>query len=208
LITRLLPSSLFLAATVVGGGLLLSACSSDRSPDSPSADSSATATQTVSESRSPDPSTPTEVETNDERSVAQKLADASIEAKVKRALIRESSLRVFPFRPTVVNGHLVLRGDVNTPDQYRRAERIAGQVDGVTAVTNRLTMGGRAVTEARLEEGAEQSPEETSAVYHTVRQGDNLWDIARKYGASIQQIKNFNDLRSNNLRPGQRIRVR
>ncbi len=192
----------------MSGSLFLSACSSsDRSPNSASTDSSAT-TQTVSQTASPDPSPPTEVEKNDDRSVAQKLSDTSIEAKVKRALIRESSLRVFPFRPTVVTGHLVLRGDVNTPDQYRRAERIAGQVDGVTAVTNRLTMGGRAVTEARLADASETSTEESSAVYHTVQQGDTLWEIARQYGASIQQIKNVNDLRSNNLRPGQRVRVR
>jgi len=200
---------------IVSVALFLSACGTGRPSDSAPANSEtqteAETASSVSASPSSAPSAPTAVEQSaDDRSVAEKLDDTSIEAKVKRALIRESSLRVFPFRSTVVNGHLVLRGDVNTPDQYRRAERIAGQVDGVTAVTNRLTMGGRAVTEARLAAADENpsSAEESSAVYHTVRQGDTLWDIARKYGASIQQIKNFNDLRSNNLRPGQRIRVR
>lgn len=193
---------------MLAGGLFLSGCTSGSSTDATAADS--TAATTVSQNATaPDPAAPTDVEKNDDRSVADKLADTSIEAKVKRALIRESSLRVFPFRPTVVDGHLVLRGDVNTPEQYHRAERIAGRVEGVHAVKNRLTMGGRPVTEARLAE-AEQNPsqEESTAVYHTVRQGDTLWDIARQYGASIQQIKNLNDLGSGNLRPGRRVRVR
>jgi LysM repeat protein len=196
-----------IAAAVLAGGLLLSGCTSGSSTDASAADS--TAATTVSQKTTPpNPAAPTDVEKNDDRSVAEKLADTSIEAKVTRALIRESSLRVFPFRPTVIDGHLVLRGDVNTAEQYHRAERIAGQVAGVTAVTNRLTMGGRPVTEARLADAEKNPSQESAAVYHTVRQGDTLWDIARKYGASIQQIKNLNDLRSNNLRPGQRVRVR
>lgn len=142
------------------------------------------------------------------RSVAQKIEDASTETQVKQALVRTSSLRVFPFRPTVIEGHLILRGDVNTPDQYRMAERVVQRVEGVTAVTNRLTMGGQPVTEARLNSDEESSPADDAAVYHTVRQGDTLWDIARKYRASVEQIRNLNDFRSPNLSPGQRIRVR
>jgi len=201
--------SILVLAAALAGGLLFSGCTSGSSADAPAADSTAAAATTVSQNTAPsDPDAPTDVERNDDRSVADKLKDASIEAKVKRALIREPSLRVFPFRPTVVNGHLVLRGDVNTPDQYHRAERIAGEIAGVRAVTNRLTMGGQPVTEARLADAESNHSQESAAVYHTVRQGDTLWDIARRYGASIQQIKNLNDLRSNNLSPGQRVRVR
>lgn len=189
--------------------LLLVGCTSSTS-SGVSADSTAAATATtVSETSPPDPAAPVDVEKmKGTRSVAQKIEDASTETQVKQALVRTSSLRVFPFRPTVIKGHLVLRGDVNTPDQYRMAERIAGRVEGVTAVTNRLTMGGRPVTEARLNADDESSAQENAAVYHTVRQGDTLWDIARKYRASVEQIRNLNDFRSANLRPGQRIRVR
>lgn len=204
------PVLLALVAVLVGGTLLLSGCSTGSSTEA-STDSTATTspTTTVSATPPPDPDAPTAVEqADDTRSVADKLDDASVEARVKRALVREPSLRVFPFRPTVVGGHLVLRGDVNTPDQYNRAERIAGRVDGVRALTNRLTMGGRPVTEERLAAAQTDPPQERTAVYHTVRQGDTLWGIARQYGASIQRIKGLNDLRSNNLRPGQRIRVR
>jgi osmotically-inducible protein OsmY len=192
--------------------LLAAGCLSDPSaPDASeaAADSSATPTPTtVSQAPIPDPAALTKLEKRaEDRTVGEKLADASLETRVKRALVGTSTLRVFPFRPTVIDGHLILRGDVNTPDQYQIAERVAGRVEGIDVVTNRLSMGGRPVTEARLSE-KQSADVEDSAVYHTVRSGDNLWDIARKYGASVQQIRNLNDLRSSNLRPGQRIRVR
>jgi osmotically-inducible protein OsmY len=195
--------------------VVLSACTSDASSPGTAPDSAATAspTTTVSETRSspePPPSFPSEAEA-EARSVAQKLSDTSTETRVERALVQTSSLRVFSFRPTVVKGHLALRGDVNTVEQYRRAERTARQVEGVEVVTNQLTVGGRPVTEDRLsedEEAAAETGSEDTAVYHTVRQGDNLWDIARKYRASVEQIRRLNDLGSSTLRPGQRIRVR
>jgi nucleoid-associated protein YgaU len=198
-----------LAALLLAGGLL-AACTSNSAPDAASADSTAApTTTTVSQSPPPNPSAPTDLEQRaDDRSVAEKLADTSLETKVKRALVRTSALRIFPFRPTVIDGHLILRGDVNTPDQYRMAQRVAGRVDGIDGFTNRLTMGGRPVTPQRLDADAATEESEDTAVYHTVQSGDTLWDIARKYGASVQQIRNLNDFRSTNLRPGQRIRVR
>lgn len=198
-----------LAVVLVFGGLA-TGCTSGTSSDA-TADSTTTAavpTSSEASSSSPDDAPASrEKRRQGERSVAQKIEDASIETRVKQALVGTSSLRIFPFRLTVTGGHLVLRGDVNTPDQYRRAERVAGEVEGVTEVTNRLTMGGQPVTEERLS-SADSSSTEDASVYHTVRQGDTLWEIAREYRASVGQIRRLNDLRSSNLRPGQRIRVR
>jgi LysM repeat protein len=182
-------------------------CTSSPSPDE-AADSTATSTTATVSQAAPSPAPPPSA--SDDRSLGQKLADATTETRVKQALFRTSALRVFPFRPEVIDGRLILRGDVNTPDQYHMAERVVGRVEGVESVANRLTMGGRSVTAERLEAEQDRSPSEADkAVYHTVRQGDTLWDIARKYHASVQQIRNLNDMRSSAyLRPGQRIRVR
>lgn len=185
-------------------------CASDSTSDAASsapADSAATSAVTDAEP-APNPAAPTDLEKQaDQRSVGQKLEDASLETRVKRSLVKTSALRVFPFRPTVINGHLILRGDVNTADQYAMAARVGRRVDGIESVTNRLTMGGRPVTEERLESDDGLTGDD-DAVYHTVRAGDTLWDIARQYRSSVQQIRNLNDFRSSNLRPGQRIRVR
>lgn len=42
---------------------------------------------------------------------------------------------------------------------------------------------------------------------YTVRRGDSLWNIARRYGSSVDRIKRDNSLRSNTLTPGQRLSI-
>ena len=46
-------------------------------------------------------------------------------------------------------------------------------------------------------------------VYHTVRKGDTLWDIAKEYdGVTVEQIKQLNKIRNyRRLKPGQKIKI-
>jgi membrane-bound lytic murein transglycosylase D len=46
-------------------------------------------------------------------------------------------------------------------------------------------------------------------IYHVVRKGDTLWDIARLYdGVTVDQIKKLNNIEnSNRLKPGQKLKV-
>ncbi len=48
----------------------------------------------------------------------------------------------------------------------------------------------------------------TEIVYHTVRPGDTLWDIAALYGVSIREIKKLNGKRSNLLHPGDKLKIK
>jgi LysM repeat protein len=43
---------------------------------------------------------------------------------------------------------------------------------------------------------------------YTVRRGDTLGAIARRNGTTVAQIKSWNRMRSDVIRPGQRLRVR
>jgi len=43
--------------------------------------------------------------------------------------------------------------------------------------------------------------------YHTVRNGENLGLIAKKYGISVRQLKSWNGLSSNMIKPGQKLKV-
>ncbi|HEU0051608.1 MAG TPA: LysM peptidoglycan-binding domain-containing protein, partial [Longimicrobium sp.] len=45
------------------------------------------------------------------------------------------------------------------------------------------------------------------AVTYRVRQGDSLWAIARRHNTSVARLKEANDMRSSQVRPGQVIKI-
>ena len=50
-------------------------------------------------------------------------------------------------------------------------------------------------------------PASGERLVHTVRSGESLWLIARKYGTTVNSIKRWNNRSSNLLRPGQKLIV-
>lgn len=50
-------------------------------------------------------------------------------------------------------------------------------------------------------------PPKPKARYHTVKKGDTLYGIGRKYGVTISKIKSTNGLRSDLIRIGQTLRI-
>ncbi|MDX1373854.1 MAG: LysM peptidoglycan-binding domain-containing protein, partial [Nitrososphaeraceae archaeon] len=46
-----------------------------------------------------------------------------------------------------------------------------------------------------------------SFIYHTIRRGENLGSISRKYGISIAALKQWNDLTSNKIIAGHRLKI-
>lgn len=44
--------------------------------------------------------------------------------------------------------------------------------------------------------------------HHRVREGETLWSIAQHYHVSVRDLKRWNDLRGDMLRPGEELRVR
>ncbi len=61
---------------------------------------------------------------------------------------------------------------------------------------------------------AEQKTQSTSSspngkiIYHTVRSGDTLWDIAKEYNSTIKSIRKLNQMGSSSrLKPGQKLKV-
>ena len=59
--------------------------------------------------------------------------------------------------------------------------------------------------EAKKEESLPQLVQAESTVRYRVKRGDFLGKIAERYGVGVSQIKQWNNLRSNNLRIGQRL---
>ncbi len=81
-----------------------------------------------------------------------------------------------------------------------------------------LVIGGE--TEARSERLAGERKEQTTKTkevavktkqykprYHQVQRGDTLWNIVRRYDLTVEQLKKMNHIKSNELRPGQKLIV-
>jgi membrane-bound lytic murein transglycosylase D len=57
-------------------------------------------------------------------------------------------------------------------------------------------------------ETRQKSAEQVAAerFIHQVQPGDTLWNISQKYdGISVEQIKKLNKLKSNSIKPGQKL---
>lgn len=64
-------------------------------------------------------------------------------------------------------------------------------------------------TKAKLEVVKTTTPKPPSAwIYYTVRSGDTLSSIGRKYGVSYEKIKEWNGLRSDKLSVGQKLKIK
>ena len=43
--------------------------------------------------------------------------------------------------------------------------------------------------------------------YHTVKKGDTLWDISRKYHVSVRDLMRWNGMKSKTLKPGKKLKI-
>ncbi len=68
--------------------------------------------------------------------------DAAITAKVKSALVAEDDVRSLAINVDTDDGRVVLEGEVPSAEQSMRIEKLAQNVEGVTAVENKLKVKG------------------------------------------------------------------
>jgi flagellum-specific peptidoglycan hydrolase FlgJ/LysM repeat protein len=47
-----------------------------------------------------------------------------------------------------------------------------------------------------------------NAQYHTVQQGETLWRLSKQYGVTVDQLKTWNGLPDNTIKPGQQLRIK
>jgi LysM repeat protein len=164
-----------------------------------------------------------------QRTLPEKIEDLRRTAAVRAALALDAQTRAYDVAVTTEGGVVSLSGEVGSASARERAEALAREVRGVRAVQNGLRIPGqpdRPVTQSEAPtaevaseadapppqaSAAESEPDEEAAaqpVYHTVRSGDTLYSIARRYGTTVQALQRLNRLDSSDIRLGQRLRVR
>jgi membrane-bound lytic murein transglycosylase D len=77
--------------------------------------------------------------------------------------------------------------------------------------SNNLRIGQRLTIYPRNVKGNTSSTVSSSsstAKVYTVRNGDSLWSISQKFpGVSVENLKKWNDISGNKLKPGMKLKV-
>lgn len=90
----------------------------------------------------------------------------------------------------------------------RRGETLSGLASryGVS-VANIRSWNNLRTNNIRVNQRLTIHPRNAGPITHRVQRGDTLIDIAQRYGVSVNQIKNWNNLRSNTIRVGQSLKI-
>ena len=72
---------------------------------------------------------------------------------------------------------------------------------------NNLSSNTLHIGDTLLVSSVNSTDDNISDAYYTVKSGDTLWGIARKYNMSVNDLKSLNNLSSNNLNIGQKLIV-
>ena len=75
-----------------------------------------------------------------QESTGEYIDDATITAKVKAAFVKDDTVSASQVSVTTFKGNVQLAGFVDSAEQKARAGQIAGTIEGVTNVTNNITV--------------------------------------------------------------------
>lgn len=82
-----------------------------------------------------------------------------------------------------------------------------GQILTIPQVFTRKASSSTEVSPSATEADVEPKVQKTKGRKHTVRSGENLSAIARKYGVSVQELRDWNSLQDDKLRIGMQLRL-
>ncbi|MEM6644861.1 MAG: LysM peptidoglycan-binding domain-containing protein, partial [Bacteroidota bacterium] len=88
------------------------------------------------------------------------------------------------------------------------AERYGVRVSDIRRWNNLSSSRIRSGQRLTIERSGNAGSGTSQATTYTVRRGDSLYNIAKKHGTSVSNLKRWNSLSSNRIKPGQQLTVR
>jgi membrane-bound lytic murein transglycosylase D len=115
--------------------------------------------------------------------------------------------------------HLIRDGETlgQIARHYRTTVSVLSQINGIDGHVIRAgrsllvpvamrSLDNYALSDEQRRQATQATPQGGSKTTHLVRNGDTLWDIARKHGVGVRQIAQWNAMAPGDvLRPGQRL---
>lgn len=115
--------------------------------------------------------------------------------------------------PQLVNAESRIRYRVRSGDYLGKiAERYGVGVSQIkrwnNLRSNNLRVGQRLTIYPRKPAAASSGKNNSSPQFYTVKKGDSLWSISRKFpGVTVQKIKDLNNMNGSGLKPGMKLKL-
>jgi len=90
---------------------------------------------------------------------------------------------------------------------YKADEMFSGQGDIDRQSSSRSTASYTSSSSGSRASSSRGRSSSTQWVYYTVKSGDNLGKIAHRYGTTVSNLKKWNNLRSDVIHPGKKLKV-
>ena len=71
----------------------------------------------------------------------------------------------------------------------------------------KLIRGENAAIETKAEKAEQQIATAASVRQYLVKKGDSLFSIAKKSGVTVENIKEWNDISNENIKPGMKLKI-
>ena len=113
------------------------------------------------------------------------------------------SALIYLYSPLAIcngNFHIVQAGDTLW-DIARKYNTTVAELKRINNLTSDLLNIGQKL----ILPGTEEPAPPTDNIIYTVKKGDTLWDIARRFNTTVTAIKNYNNLTSDTLSIGQQL---
>ena len=103
------------------------------------------------------------------------------------------------------------RGATSADSQYQawKSSHSSPSVTRVSSSSSSRPTTSRSSSSSSSRTSSTKKPtaSRSSTIYHTVRSGETLYGLARKYGTTVSKIKSANGLKSDLIRIGQKIKI-